>query len=168
MGVKSIGLLLGIAVGGVLAFPVVGSASAAKGMPWKFAVDTPAAFEAQAADVRKEMGTNGKYGAISVADRTAVEADLDKIDALVRKRGSADKLNDADQVDLMNAQERINAVLTRNEGNRLICKMEPRTGTNFKVKVCMTAHERDEIRRKSQEAFQDNLMGGSPSQAPGD
>lgn len=167
MDAKSVVLLLGFAVCGVLAFPVTGGASAAKGMPWKFAVDTPAAFAAQAADVRKEMGADGKYGAISVADRTAVEADLDKIDALVRKRGSADKLNDAEQVDLMNAQERINAVLTHNEGNRLICKMEPRTGSNFKMKVCMTKHERDEIRRKSQQGFQDNLMGGSATQMPG-
>lgn len=167
MVARSMNILFGLAVCAVLAFPVVGSASAAKGAEWKFKVDTPQAFEAQAAEVRKEMGTDGRYGAISVDDRTAVDTDLDRIDALVRKRGSASKLNDAEQVELMNAQERINAVLTNNDGNRLICTMEPRTGTKFKTKVCLTQHERDQVRLKSQQGYQDSLMGGSATQQPG-
>jgi len=167
MAVKSMKFLCGLVFCGLLAIPAVGSASSAKGAPWKFAADTPVEFEAQAAEVRKEMGTDGKYGAISVADRTAVEGDLDKIKALLESRGSAGKLEDREQVDLVNAQERINAVLTRNDGNRLVCVLETRSGTHFKEKVCQTAREREAIRRKSQQGFQDTLMKGGATQQRG-
>ena len=160
MGTKSMGLLWLVACA-VFALPLLGHAA---GTAWKVAVDTPQAFEAQAAQVRKEMGPRGQYGGISLNERTAVGTDLDQIDVLLRKRGSATKLNDVDQVALMNAQERINAVLTRNEGNRLICTLEAHTGTNFKQKVCRTQAEIDGTRRNSQKAFQDDLMRGSASQ----
>lgn|SRR5574337_192892 len=163
MGKKSVGLWW-LAACAVFALPILGHAAAT---PWKVVVDTPRAFEAQAAQVRKEMGPRGQYGGISASDRAVVDADLDTIDALLRKRGSAAKLSDSDQVALMNAQERINAVLTRNEGNRLICTLEARTGSNFKQKVCRTQAEIDSIRRKSQQGFQDDLMRGSASQSKG-
>ena len=155
---RPLNFLLALFACGALALPVIGSAGAATGAPWKFAVDTPAAFEAQAAEVRKEMGADGQYGGITLSDRNAVEADLGTIDALLRKRGSATKLNDAEQVELMNAQEHINAVLTSNDGNRLICTMESRTGTKFKMKVCQTAKERERIRARGREGFE-NLTG---------
>ena len=160
MGTKSKGLLW-LAACAVFALPLLGHAAGAQ---WKLVADTPQAFEAQAAQVRKEMAPHGKYGGISLNDRTAVDADLDQMDALLRKRGSASKLNDSDQVALMNAQERINAVLTRNEGNRLICTLESRTGTNFKQKICRTQAQIDGIRRNAQQGFRDSLMKGSATQ----
>ncbi len=155
MIVKSLGLAFAFGLCCVVAGP---AAANEKQPAWKFRADTPEAFEAQAAEVRKEMGTDGKYGAIDVTDRTAVDADLDKIKALLNSKGSASKLNDSEQVDLMNAQERINAVLTKNDGNRLICTMEMRSGTHFRQKICQTARERDEVRRKSQQAQQDQML----------
>ncbi len=163
MGTKSVGLLWLVACV-VCALPTLGHAANTQ---WKVAVDTPQAFEAQAAQVRKEMSPHGKYGGISLNEHTAVDADLDQIDGLLRKRGSATKLNDSDQVALMNAQERVNAVLTRNEGNRLICTMEARTGTNFKQKVCRTQAEIDGIRRNSQQGFQDALLKNGATQEKG-
>ncbi len=160
MGSKSVSLLWLVACA-VFALPTLGHAAAA---PWKVVVDTPQAFETQAAQVRKEMGPRGKYGGISLNERTAVETDLEQIDTLLHKRGSATKLNDSDQVALMNAQERINAVLTHNEGNRLVCTMEARTGTNFKQKVCRTQAEIDDLRRNAQQGFQDSLLKGSATQ----
>ncbi len=157
MNMKSVGLLWVVACA-LFALPILGHAASA---PSKMVVDTPQAFEAQAAQVRKEMGPHGKYGGISADERTAVNADLDKIDALLRKQSATAKLKDSEQVDLMNAQERINAVLTRNEGNRLVCTLEARTGTKFKDKVCRTQAEIDSIRLNSQQGFQDDLMRGS-------
>ncbi len=157
--------LLSLLVAVALLLPAAGFA--AKSQTWKFAVDTPTEFEAQAAEVRKEMNADGKYGAISVDDRKAVENDLERIDELLTTKGSLKAMSDKDKVEIMNAQERINAVLTKNDGNRLICTMEQRTGTKFKQKVCKTALERDEMRRRSQESFQDDMMRGGASQAKG-
>lgn len=156
--------LLWIVACAVFALPILGHAV---GPDWKVVTDSPQAFAKQAAEVRKEMGPRGEYGGISGNERSAVDADLDTIEALLKKRGSASKLNDSEQVDLMNAQERINAVLTKNEGNRLICTMEPRLGTNFKQKVCRTQAEIDNTRRNSQQGFQDSLMRGGATQSRG-
>lgn len=163
MNRKSIGLLWIVACA-AFALPIL---SHATGPEWKIVTDTPQAFAKQAAEVRKEMGPRGEYGGISGNERSAVNADLDRIAALLRKRGAVSKLNDSEQVDLMNAQERINAVLTKNEGNRLICTLEPRTGTNFKQKVCRTQAEINNIRRESQQGFQDSLLRGSATQSKG-
>lgn len=165
---SSMKYLLGIAVCGVFAFPLVCNASAAKGEPWKFAVNTPEAFAVQAAAVRKDMGPDGRYREVNAAERAVVEAELEKIEGLLQHRGSAEKLDDKDQVELVNAQENINAVLTKNDGDRLICTLDQRTGTNFKVKTCMTAFQRAERTRKAQQGFQDALMQGSASQSKGD
>ena len=167
MAARSMKLLFGIAAFGALVIPLICSASAAKGEPWNFTVDTPEAFAAQAAEVRKEMGDEGRYRELSEADRAAVDADIQRIEGLLQRKGSAEKLNASEQVDLVNAQERINALLTKNDGNRLICTLEERTGTKFKVKVCQTAFQREEIRRKSQQGYRDALMQGSGVMAPG-
>lgn len=159
--------LSGIAICGALAFPLVCSASTAKGAAWNFAVNTPSEFAEQAAAVRKEMGDEGRYREVSAADRSMVEAELSKIEGLLQSKGSANKLNDSEQVELVNAQEHINALLTKNDGNRLICSQEKRTGSNFKIKTCMTAFQREERRRKSQQGLQDDLMRGSASQQKG-
>lgn len=140
---------------------------AAKQKSWNFAVDSPAEFEAQAAEIRQEMGTDGQYGAISVNDRKAVEADLERIEAILTSKDSMDRLNDQQKIDIVNAQERINAVLTKNDGNRLICTMEQRTGTKFKEKVCVTAKQREQIRDDAQKAYRDTLMKGGGTQQPG-
>lgn len=149
MKVKTWELGLAIAICGVSA----GVATAAS-QPWKFSVDSLASFNTQADKVRKDMGENGRFGAISVSDRSAVESDLDKIAALLKRKGEGGTLADKEQVDLLNAQESINAILTRNEGNRLICSYERRSGSNFKQKVCQTAREREATQRASQEGFQ--------------
>jgi len=143
------------------------AAPSVKQKEWNFSANSLQDFEAQAAEVREEMGTDGQYGAISVNDRNAVEADLDRIAAILGSKDSAAKLSDQQQIDVINAQERINAVLTKNDGNRLICTMEQRTGTKFKEKVCVTAREREAIRRDSQKVMQDTLMKGGGTQMRG-
>jgi len=150
----------------VLLLPAaVQAAPSVKQKEWSFSVASQAEFEAQAAQVREEMGTDGRYGAISVDDRKAVESDLDLIGAILVKDSPA-KLSDQQQIDIANAQERINAVLTGNDGNRLICTMERRTGTHFKEKVCIAARERDTIRRNSTDAFRDVMLQGRQPALP--
>ncbi|MBO9664624.1 hypothetical protein [Dokdonella sp.] len=160
---KSFGLVLALVACGF-----AGPAVAKRGeTSWAVKADTPAAFEEQAAQVREDMQESGQYGDISAADRKAVEADLEKIGALLKSKGSANALNDGEQVELANAQERVNAILTRNDGDRLVCTYERRSGSNFKYKTCMTASQRESVRRKSQDGYQNQLMKGGGSQAMG-
>ena len=167
MVARSMKFLFGIAICSAMVFPLACTASASKGPQWEFALDTPEQFAEQAAKVREEMGDEGRYRELSDADRNAVEADIKMVEGLLQRRGTTAKLNDSEQVELMNAQERINALLTENDGNRLICTLEQRTGTKFKTKICQTAFQREEIRRKSQQGMQNDLKRNSGAMAPG-
>ncbi|MBZ0223015.1 MAG: hypothetical protein IT467_08450 [Dokdonella sp.] len=134
--------------------------------PWQSSVDS-AAFAKQAKEVRDEMQPAGRYGDIGAADRSEVETNLATMQKLFDARGMVSKMNNAEQVELANAQEKINALLTSNDGDRKICTLEQRSGTHFKTKVCMTARERAEVTRGSQEAYRNELMKGGASQAKG-
>ncbi len=124
---------------------------------WKSATDK-AGFIKQADEVRKDMDKNGRYADISTQDRSEVELNLRIIQALFDRREAVSAMTSTEQVDLINAQEKVNALLTKNDGDRLVCTMEARSGTHFKTKQCMTVRERNDLRRKSQESFQNNTM----------
>lgn len=158
MFTSSMKFLLGVAVCAALALPLVCNASDAKGKSWRFAANTPEAFADQAEKVRDDMGPEGRYREVSTEERAVVEAELVKIEGLIRYRGAADKLDDADMVELMNAQEHINAVLTKNYDDQLICTLVQRTGTWFKVKTCATEFERAERMRKEQHTYHNNVL----------
>jgi hypothetical protein len=122
---------------------------------WPVVTDQ-AGFTAQAAQVRKDMTSSGKYGAISPDDRDAVEESLDKAGALIAKTGQGHALSDQEQVELVNAQEQINAILTRNKGNRLICRYEAPSGSHLRQKICETAMDHDKTRRNAQDVLLQN------------
>jgi ribonuclease D len=115
-------------------------------------------FNAQSDRVRRDMQPNGRYGRISAKDRQTVETDLDRIKTLLTERGSSAALRDAEQTEIINAQEEINALLTRNDSERLVCTLERRTGSKMLQKTCMTVADRDELRRKTQDASQQNAQ----------
>ncbi len=116
-------------------------------------------FRSQASRVRADMAANGRYAGLSETDRHTIEADLARIDALLQKRGTSSALRDGEQVDLLNAQEEVNALLTRNDGERLVCTLERRTGSKMMQKNCMTVADRNELRRKTNDAAQQMHQG---------
>lgn len=115
-------------------------------------------FNGQSERVRRDMQPNGRYGGISAKDRQTVETHLDRIRTLLTERGSSAALRDAEQAEIINAQGEINALLTRNDGERLVCTLERRTGSKMLQKNCMTVADRDELRRKTQDASQQNAQ----------
>lgn len=114
---------------------------------------TPRTFAIQAEHVRESMRGNGRYARISTADRQQVEADIAKIERLLEEHGSADNLSGHDWTALVNAQEEVNALLTENDGDRLVCRYEKRTGSHFRVKHCNTVDELARRRNEDQEHF---------------
>ncbi len=103
--------------------------------------DTHAAFQAHAQQIRTEMSASGRFNSISSADRSAVEADLSRIEALLAEYGSVDRLPEPRKVDLINAQERANSLLTRNDGDRIICEMVEPTGSKMRQRQCRKARD---------------------------
>lgn len=114
---------------------------------------TTQTFAVQAEHVRASMRGDGRYSMISSADRNQVEADIAKIERLLEKYGSAENLPGQEWVEVANAQEEANALLTDNDGDRLICRYEMRTGSHFREKRCDTVAELASRRNEDQDAF---------------
>lgn len=99
-------------------------------------------FRRQADELRHEMAPGGKYGKLSSEDQARVGKQLDVLQSLYDKRQAREKFGKRDEVALVNASEEINAVLSGNEGDRLICEQVRTLGSNRVQKVCMTVAER--------------------------
>ena len=129
----------------LVAFPV-----GAKGY-----VDTrkhdPERFPELAERVRAEMQPGGRFEEISAEERIRVEQELGRMAELLAGTRSLEDLKEPQRVDLINAQERINAILTKRDGERLICERRALVGSHRTETYCETAHEkrdRSEYSRK--------------------
>jgi len=91
--------------------------------------------------VRSEMNADGRYAEVAGAERSRVNARLDEMTALFAKDSDVSQMGQADKVALFNAQEEVNGILLKRDGDRLICKNEARSGTHFKNTTCKTARE---------------------------
>lgn len=135
--------------------------------PWQGGPDAEV-FHAKATLLREQMQPGERFGEISIQERRTVEKNLEGMAEVFDRRGSMDRMSNEEQVYVINAQENINGLLTKNDGDRLVCRMEQRTGTNFKSKVCLTAREWADTSRRARETYQTEFFKGGGSQwAPG-
>ncbi len=129
------------------------SAIAAKKDEHQNVVFDPARFEQQRTTIEREMAGEG-YREIDKQQRSEVLAALDRMSRLLGSSTSIDALSAAEKVELFNAQEQVNTILTRAAADsRLTCKRETPTGSHRPTTSCMTVAER----RRRQEQAQDNL-----------
>lgn len=112
-------------------------------------------FRKQAQDLRGQMGAGGKYASLSQADQSRVGKQLDRLQEIYDKRAAGGTVNNNDQVSLVNASEEINAVLSGNVDDKLVCEQVRKLGSNRTQKVCLTVAQRkaqqDESRKLMQE-----------------
>ncbi|MBL8300208.1 MAG: hypothetical protein JNN30_17860 [Rhodanobacteraceae bacterium] len=117
-------------------------------------------FADQAAAIRQQMKTGGRFEYVTTQERSEVERQLDIITALLEKR-AGERLSDNDQLDLLAAQETANAILTQRDGHRLICEFSAPTGSNRKVKQCATYADRARAHKETRNYMREN-MGKNP------
>jgi hypothetical protein len=113
-------------------------------------------FQDQSLAIRQEMKPGGRFEFVTAAERQDVEKQLDTIAALLAK-GADQRLSDNDQLDLLAAQETANAILTQRDGRRLICEFTAPTGSNRKVKQCITYADRVGAHKESRRTMFDNI-----------
>lgn len=135
-----------------LAFGISSQVFAAPGKAELDVEGTP--FAQQRAKIQAQLVDNKTYSEISVEDRSAVVAALDRIQANLAGVESAKALPPDKQVSVFNDQELVNGLLTRARADsRVICKREKATGSNMYSSNCATVAER----RRYQEASRDYL-----------
>jgi hypothetical protein len=120
-------------------------------------------FADQAAAIRQEMKPGGRFEYVTAQERHEVDRQLDTIKALLEKR-AGERLSENDQLDLLAAQETANAILTQRDGRRLICDYTAPTGSNRKVKQCITYADRMSSHKETRRMMMDN-MRKSPAES---
>lgn len=108
-------------------------------------------FDDQAAAIRQQMKPGGRWEFVDSEERSRVNSRLDEIASLLASSASADELSRDDKGKLLEAQEDVNAILTKKDGRRLICQQVAPTGSNRKQKQCSTYAERERQRRDSRD-----------------
>jgi hypothetical protein len=114
-----------------------------------FNADTAEKFEATVGGVRKEMEAGGRYQYVKPDERKTIDKSLTEMQALFAQNGSVEAMNQGDKVKLFNAQEVVNSILTRRDGERVICKDEPKLGSHVRTTSCHTYAQEEEARRGS-------------------
>jgi hypothetical protein len=133
-----------------LALIVASAASAKENYQEKaFNADTPEKFELVSANVRKAMEPGGRYEYVKPEERKTIEKKLDEIGTLFQKNGSVDAMSQETKIELFNAQEVVNSILTRRDGERVICKKEAPIGSHIPITTCHTYAQEEDAHRNS-------------------
>lgn len=122
----------------VLAVALLATVAAFAGEPVNgpFDVSTPQIFELQAAQVSAGMQAGGAYGFLSAQDRTRVEQEIAAMRELFRRYGNIETMGGAQRVELYNAQEQVNRILTRGHAGTTRCAWAQQTGSHIPRTSC--------------------------------
>ena len=121
--------------------------------------------------IRIELEPGGRFADVPPGDRPLLDEKLKLMETLLGDVQHVDELSDNDKMKLLNAQSHVNAVLLKNDDQRLVCERYTPTGSHRPQKVCMTVAERARLQEQGQRltdesrrvgVSRDNL-GGIPS-----
>lgn len=117
-------------------------------------------FSRVAGSIRSEMAPKGRYAEVAGVERSRVEARLDEMAKLFAKSSEVAGMTQSDKVALFNAQEEVNGILLKRDGDRLVCVTEARSGTHLKNTNCKTAREIAADRDGAQNWYRNGVMHG--------
>lgn len=138
------------------AFLLAGAAPAgATGDAAPLKAATREAFDSVVADLHKEMQEGGRYAYVTERERSDVEANLARMQALFARTPAVDAMGKDEQVALFNAQEAVNATLEKRDRDRLICERSATTGSRISATQCRTYGEIQAQRLASQKMMRD-------------
>ncbi len=119
------------------AFVLVAGAALASPAPAKpFNISTPESFHAQLAQVQAGMQAGGAYAFLSARNRARVEEQIATMSAMFQRHGNIQAMDDAQRVELYNAQETANHILTRGREGNVRCAWIPPTGSHVAKTHC--------------------------------
>lgn len=100
--------------------------------------DSKENFEAIVAAIHQQMQPGGRWQFIDKNERATVDGSFADMGKLYDQYGSVDKMDHNAKVRLLADQSTVNAILTRKDGDRLICRSEIPVGSHLPVKTCKT------------------------------
>lgn len=100
--------------------------------------DNKANFEAVVAAIHKQMEPGGRWQYIDANERNTIDGSFADMTKLYDQYGSVDKMDQSAKVRLLADQSTVNAILTKKDGDRLICQSTTPVGSHLPVKTCKT------------------------------
>ena len=98
---------------------------------------------------------NGEYSRFDEGQISRMKQAQDNVFRMLAGVNSLDDLNETQKIEVSNSLDQIKAILLANEGNRLICYRERKTGTNLLTKRCETYADREARARETQQQMID-------------
>jgi hypothetical protein len=100
--------------------------------------DTAENFAAVVAAIHQQMQPGGRWQYIDSRERGTINASFGDMQLLYDQFGSVDKMDQAARTRLLADQNTVNAILTRKDGDRLVCENRMPVGSHLPVKTCKT------------------------------
>ncbi|HET6912438.1 MAG TPA: hypothetical protein VFH71_03720 [Rhodanobacteraceae bacterium] len=118
-------------------------------------------FAAVAAAIRQQIGPGGRWQYTSKSEKADIDSRLNDMQGLFDKFGTVDQMDQPAKQQLFSDQEAVNDILTRRDGNRMICENEIPTGSHIPKRVCRTYAQ---MRQDEQDAqtMMHNTRTGTP------
>jgi len=113
------------------------------------------------AEVHAEMKPSGRYAEVNRMERERVDMRLADMTTIFAKAGDVEHMSKEDKIAFFNAQEEVNGILLKRDGDRLICVNEARSGTHFKNTKCRTAREVEADRNGAQNWYRNTTLHGA-------
>jgi hypothetical protein len=98
---------------------------------------------------------NGEYSRFDEGQIARMKHAQDNVFRMLSDVKSLDDLSENQKIEVSNSLDEVKAILLANEGNRLICYRERKTGTNLLTKRCETYADREAHARESERAMRD-------------
>lgn len=124
--------------------------------------DTKADFAAVAAQVQGAMVAGGRYEFVTAGERKEVASHLGAMQTLFDKYGSVEQMDGDARAQLYTDQEAVNAILTRRDDRRVICKSERPVGSLLPTRTCRTYGEIERSRHDTQQYMDAAKLIGRP------
>jgi hypothetical protein len=134
----------------LVSFAAFGKDDAGKDPAVKKITD-PAEFKALVADLQKDMQPGGRYEFVKPAEHKRVDADFEKIQALLEKQATGVTLSQDEIAQQITAQNEANAIFHQRDGEREICERRKPIGSNVPITFCNTYAELQHMHDNSQE-----------------
>ncbi|SRR5579885_275775 len=118
-------------------------------------------FAAVATAIRQQMGQGGRWQYVSKSEKADVDNRLVEMQGLFDEFGTVDKMDQVTKARLFNDQEVVNDILTRRDGNRLVCSNEIPTGSHIPQRVCRTYAQMRQDQQNAQDMMDHMQHRGS-------
>lgn len=118
--------------------------------------DTSAQFAEVVAGVRAQMVPGGRYEFVDSVEKATIDGNLASMQELFEENGGlVANMNHEEKVALFNAQEAVNAILTRRDSDRVICEHIKPIGSNIPKTTCHTYGQAEAARRQTIKQMKD-------------